>query len=61
MRAYLNRLVKTAPNPAIPHLALTPNPNRLVKTILNPFCAPNSKITSPEFDARVRAAAKRHL
>ncbi len=33
----------------------------LVKLALNPFYAPGSRIESKDFDARVRALARRHL
>ena len=32
-----------------------------VKVLLNPFYVPNKRIESKEFDARIRALARRHL
>jgi hypothetical protein len=32
-----------------------------VKLLLNPFYEPNTAITSPSFDARIKALVKKHL
>jgi hypothetical protein len=32
-----------------------------VKLLLNPFYEPNTSITTPSFDARIKALVKKHL
>ena len=43
-----------------PHLH-PPRTLRYVKLLLNPFYEPNTPITTPSFDARIKALVKKHL